>query len=369
MKTSTNNKWSAERANEWWAERDWVCGFNFLPSTAVNFLEMWMGSTFDHETIGRELKWASDLGFNSVRTNIQFLDWKNDRDGLIKRLDWFLASANQLGISTMPALFDDCGFGGLEPTYGIQPDPVANIHNSRAVASPGRATVMDRSQWSDLKRYVTDVITQFQDDPRILLWDLYNEPGNLSIFAADSSTTEYDQKLLTHSRDLMVECFGWAREIDPSQPLTVGAWRTRTESQDKVYNNDIDRLALEYSDVITFHAYCDLAHAQQYVGELTKMGRPVISTEWMARSIGSKIDDQLEFYHRNKIGCYNWGMVKGRSQTHLPWPHLPEESNQPWFHDVLWPDGTAYNQDEVQLVSKLARMNGREPKGVSECPA
>ena len=105
------SRWSEDQANTWWAKQPWVCGFNYLPSTAVNFLEMWHPDTFHRKIIARELEWASQIGFNAVRFNLQYLVWKNDREGLIDRLSWLIQTAGNFGISSVPCLFDDCGFG------------------------------------------------------------------------------------------------------------------------------------------------------------------------------------------------------------------------------------------------------------------
>ena len=166
----------------------------------------------------------------------------------------------------------------------------------------------------------------------------------------------------------MLAAFSWAREIAPSQPLTVAAWRTSPPGfAGPAYDNEIDRLALEYSDAITFHAYCDRAHAEQHVNLLAARGRPMLSTEWMAPPIDSKFADQLGLYHNRKVGCFSWGLVKGRSQTYLPWPQMLEAlhgdivDENAWFHDVLWPDGRAYDEAEVKLISALtASMTGVE---------
>lgn len=376
MHTTNKYKWSATKANDWWAARPWVCGFNFLPSTAVNFLEMWMADTFDRETIARELQWAADIGFNSVRTNLHYLVWKNDQEGLIERFEWFLETAAKAGLDTMPVLFDDCGFGGFEPVYGAQPEPAKNIHNGRAVANPGRAAVMDRTQWPDFKRYVQDVITRHKDDTRVLLWDLYNEPGNLMIFTELGAFAEFDHAMTEHSRDLMLATFEWTREINPAQPLTVAAWRTPPPGYDaRAYDNEIDRLAIELSDVITFHAYCNRNDAEVYIDQLSEIGRPMLTTEWMARTIDSKISDQLELYHDRKVGCFNWGLVQGRTQTHLPWPHTLEElhgeviDENAWFHDVLRPDGSPYDETETKLISGLTTPKSGTDLGGKQCRA
>ena len=47
--------WTPEEANGWYAEKGWVSGCNFIPSNAINQLEMWQEESFDPETIDREL--------------------------------------------------------------------------------------------------------------------------------------------------------------------------------------------------------------------------------------------------------------------------------------------------------------------------
>lgn len=364
--TAPETRWSAARANAWWDARPWVCGFNFLPSSAVNFLEMWMRDGFDRDTIARELGWAGEIGFNAVRVNPHFLVWKHDRDGLLERMAWFLETATAAGLDTVFVPFDDCEFGGAAPVYGPQPDPVPGLHNSRAVASPGRAAVMDRSQWPEFESYMRDLVSTFRADARILFWDLYNEPGNRMIFTREGYE-EYDPALLEHSRDLMRAAFTWARAEAPEQPLTVGAWMTPPIGSDATpFDNEIDRLALDLSDIVTFHAYCDRAHAARFIDHLAALGRPMLSTEWMARSVDSLIADQLPLYHDRNVGCFNWGLVQGRTQTHLPWPeelvlrHGRHPQAGVWFHDILRPDGTPYDPEETAMIGELTSGDDRQ---------
>lgn len=371
MTTAPHPRWSKDRANAWWQAQPWPVGCNFLPSSAVNFLEMWMAESFDRATIARELGWAAEMGLNSIRTNLHFLVWKHDRDGLMARFDWLLQTASELGLSVMPVLFDDCGFGGAEPAYGLQPDPVPGLHNSRAVASPGRAAVMDRALWPEFHAYLADVIGTHRTDPRILAWDLYNEPGNRMIFLPGGEYAEYNPALTAHSKALMESAFAWARAISPRQPLTVAAWRTpKPGCATPAFNDPIDRQALALSDVITFHAYCDLEHARRHVAQLQTQDRPMLVTEWMARTIGSRIQDQLPLYRAMGVGAYHWGLVKGRSQTDRPWPHQLEAQHGDvhapdlWFHDLLWPDGRAYDPLELATIGDtITQLPHAESKG------
>lgn len=352
-------RWTPRQALDWWAQTGWICGFNFLPSTAVNFLEMWHKDTFDRKTIERELGWAANLGFNALRVNLHYLVWKHDRDGLVDRLDWLMTTASDLGLLTVPCFFDDCGFGGSEPIYGPQPDPIPEVHNSRAVASPGRAALLDGSEWDGYEAYVRTIIRTFASDTRILFWDLYNEPGNRMVFGPDSSET-YSPDFSHQSLALMQDSFGWARSECPEQPLTVAAWVTPLPgSDDEPYQTEIDQAALSLSDIVTFHAYWDSANVQRFIAHLSQLGRPMLCTEWMARPVGSRIDDQLSVFRSGNVGCFQWGLVKGRTQTYLPWPadllvqHGGVADRSVWFHDLVDEHGNAYDPKETAYLQRV----------------
>ena len=354
-------RWSQEQANAWWNSQKWICGFNFLPSSAVNFLEMWHPETFDPTTIERELGWAAEIGFNALRINHHYLVWKHDRDGLLQRFDWVMGVADRLGLKTVPCLFDDCGFGGNEPVYGPQPKPIDGVHNSRAVASPGRALLAAEAEWDGLEAYVRDLISAFADDERILFWDLYNEPGNRMVFGSDSSRL-YQPDFTPYSLRLLQDSFRWARAEAPSQPITVAAWETPLPgSSAPPYQSQIDQTAISLSDLVTFHAYWDAPHVEEFINHLRSEGRPMLCTEWMARPIGSRIDDQLRLFKDENVGCFQWGLVQGRTQTHLPWPNDLVEAHggiadrSVWFHDLLHSDGRPYSPEEVATVGALMR--------------
>lgn len=353
------DRWSEAEAKRWWQELPWICGFNFLPSSAVNFVEMWHPDTFDAHGIERELGWAADIGFNAIRINLPFVGWVHDRDGLLDRLDRVIGIASARGIDTVPCLLDDCGFGGEEPVWGPQPEPLPGIHNSRAVASPGRGAVLDQGLRPQLKVYLQDIIGNFRSDPRILFWDLYNEPGNRMDFS-NIGYSHYDPELEDQALVLMEQCFDWARDVVPEAPLSVAAWTTPLPDDDAhPYQTEIDRSALLHSDIITFHAYWSKDRVEQFIDYLEVLDRPILCTEWMARSVDSRISDQLQLFNNRSVGCFQWGLVKGRSQTWLPWPddlvraHGGTVDPDIWFHDLLHEDGRPYDPSEVATIRSL----------------
>lgn len=322
------NRWTPEKANQWYARQPWLVGCNFIPSTAINQLDMWQAETFDPETIERELDWAARLRFNTLRVYLHDLLWEADAAGFKGRLNRFLDMTKARGIRPFFVFFDDCW--NASPQIGEQPDPIPGVHNSGWVQSPGRANVCDLATYPRLQRYVQDILETYRDDERVLMWDLYNEPNGS------------DQDMTT--LPLLHKVFEWAREINPSQPLTVGIWRG---------NETFNPIQLDNSDIITFHNYHDAENLAAQIAELKQLGRPLICTEWLRRP-DSLVQTCLPVFKREHVGCCNWGLVSGKTQTIYPWGSekgAPEPT--PWFHDLLHKDGTPYDADEVDLFRKL----------------
>jgi hypothetical protein len=354
-------RWTKKKAWQWYDRHPWLCGFNYLPRTAVNWTEMWQKETFDLQTIEQELAWAKEIGYNTLRTNLPFIVWQDDRDGLWQRLDYFLNVTRKNGLLPVICPLDDCGFSGDHPYLGPQKRPTPGVHNSQAAASPGRNIVMDKHQWPEIEAYISDIISAFRVDDRIFAWDLYNEPGNYTIFKADGEHI-FNTELEYYSHELMLNVFSWARDSDPVQPLTTGGWHVSPPWEDddeNTLNHFIDLKAFELSDIISFHAYCSPERLIHIIENLEPYERPILCTEWMARQAGSRIKDQLPIFHRENIGCYQWGFVNGKTQTHIPWPaylhQLPDysENSAEWFHDLLGPNGRPYSEDEVALINEL----------------
>ena len=325
------NRWSVEKAEAWYAEHDWLTGANFNPSTAINQLEMWQEDTFDPETIDRELGFAEGIGFNTMRVYLHSLAYEADPEGFKERIDTYLGLADRHGISTMFVIFDDVW--GKTPRIGEQPDPIPGTHNSGWVQDPGDPASREEENFPALETYVKDLLTTFADDDRILMWDLYNEPGNSG--------------KLTSSMPLLQNVFTWAREVNPSQPLTVGLWAWGFQ--------ELNTFQAQNSDILTYHQYEGPREHQLIINLLKTHGRPMICTEYMARTNNSRFWNILPLLKRENIGAINWGLVAGKSNTIYAWNTPIEDGREPdeWFHDIFRPDGTAYRQDEVNLIRRL----------------
>ena len=344
-------RWTEQQANAWYLQQPWLVGSNYVPKSAINQLEMWQEETFDPAGIDTELTWAEAMGMNTMRVFLHDLLWQQDAPGFRIRMDRFLRIAARHHIRPMFVLFDSVW--DPSPRPGPQHPPIPGIHNSGWVQSPGAAGLTDPKQYARLREYVKGVVGAFSKDERILAWDIWNEPGG-------DNTANYPQEprnkvaLVTA---LLPRAFEWAREADPRQPLTSGLWRTDYASPDPANLWALQQIQLSESDVISFHNYAWPEDFAREVSWLKKYNRPVICTEYMARSVGSTFDTILPIAKREHVGAINWGFVAGKTQTYLPWDSWsrgPYIHDQPiWHHDMLHSDGTPYRQTEVDLIRQL----------------
>lgn len=326
--------WTNQQAKEWYDQQPWLVGADFIPSTAVNQLEMWQAATFDTATISKELHWASGLGMNTMRVYLHHLAWLTDSTGFLDRMDRYLAIANKEGIRTIFVFFDDCW--NKDPKAGPQPSPRPGVHNSGWLQDPGDPYSNDTTLFPVLESYVKAVIGRFSKDQRVLLWDLYNEPGN-------SGKGERSMPLLTKT-------FGWARGAHPSQPVSAGLYDWNLTS--------LNQFIVANSDVITYHDYDEAPMHRHTVEVLQAFGKPLICTEYMARTRGSRFETILPILKEKKVGAINWGLVAGKTNTIYAWDTPMPDGKEPkiWFHDIFRKDGRPYDSIETKLIRNLTAI-------------
>ncbi len=325
----STKRWSEKKAWDWYNKQPWLCGFNYIPAYAINYTAMWDKTSFDPAAIDKELALAENTGMNVLRAVLQYIVYEDDPAYFLNTLDKFAALCDKHHIKFMPALFDDCVFGiNSDPHLGKQPDPLRGWYAWAWSPSPGHSMVTDTTTYPKLEAYVKAVIGRFKDDPRFLLWDLYNEPTNGGL----GSTTF----------PLLKKVVEAARSVNPSQPLSIDVWNN---------NLRLNEIVLAASDIITFHNYGTKEELTKEISELKKHNRPLINTEWMNRSRGSTIADNLEVFYKEKVGCMLWGLVNGKTQTDLPWGHRPgDPPPKVWQHDLYHGDFTPYDKSEIALL-------------------
>ena len=342
--------WPEDRANVWYAKQPWLVGCNFTPSTAINELEMWQADTFDPTTIDRELGWAEGLGMNTMRVFLHDLLWPQDAEGFKHRLDEFLKIADKHHIKIMFVLFDSVW--DPNPQLGKQRDPKPGVHNSGCVQAPGRKGLADKNEYSRLEVYVKGVVGAFANDPRVLCWDVWNEPDNMN---GSSYRAQEPLNKVALVNALLPQVFAWARAASPTQPLTSGIWLGDWSNDETL--NVTEKIQIAQSDVISFHNYGKPEDFKSRVSQLARYRRPLLCTEYMARGNGSTFEGTMPIAKAGKVAVYNWGLVAGKTQTNLPWDswQKPYVDREPaiWFHEIFYKDGKPYKAEEVEFIRKM----------------
>lgn len=329
--------WTVEKANDWYSKHQWMVGANFIPSTAINQLEMWQQDTFDPQTIDKELGYAEKIGLNTMRVFLHSVVYGEGPKSFKSRIDQYLTIANKHHIQTIFVFFDDCWNPGAKP--GKQPAPKLGIHNSGWLQDPGKRPT-DTKDYAALETYVKDILSSFSHDKRILLWDLYNEPGNKN---------KRDTSLV-----LLTKVFSWAREVNPDQPISAGLWAWDFEK--------LNTFQAMNSDILTYHDYePDTAHTR-VIQLLKTHGRPMICTEYMARSRRSTFQTILPLLKKEHVGAINWGLVSGKTNTKYAWDTPLTDGSEPklWFHDIFHQDGTPYMPEETEFIRKITEQQKTE---------
>jgi hypothetical protein len=350
-------RWTPEEAAAYWKQQPYAVGGNFLPSNAINQLEMFQAATYDPAEIDREFGWAQAAGMTTMRVFLHDLLWQQDSAGFTNRLDNFLSIAAKHNIKPVLVLFDSCW--DPAPALGPQHPPIPGVHHSGWVQSPGIA-LASPAQQPRLEAYVKGIVGHFASDRRILLWDVWNEPDNPG---GGGYKNNLPNKIALMDA-MLPKVFAWARSVGPVQPLSSGVWHhDGWDNQSKWTTTE--RTQLTESDIITFHDYSWPEVFERRIRELETFHRPILCTEYMARGAGSTFDGSLPIAAAHNVGAINWGLVQGRMQTYLPWDswQLPYVTREPviWFHDVFYPDGKPYRQAEIDLIHRISTEKNGKP--------
>jgi hypothetical protein len=343
-------RWSEQKANEWYGRQPWLVGSNYVPATAINELEMWQADTFDPKRIDAELGWAEGLGMNTMRVFLHDLLWQQDPEGFRQRIDTFLRIAAQHKIRPILVLFDSVW--DPNPKLGKQRAPRPGVHNSGWMQSPGAKALQDAAARPRLEAYVKGVVGAFARDERILAWDIWNEPDNEN----GGSYGQFEPKnKVALVLSLLPQAFAWAREAGAQQPLTSGVWKGDWSSPERM--GEMERMQIEQSDIVSFHNYDSPTELERRIKFLTRYKRPLVCTEYMARGNGSFFMGSLPVFKRYNVAAINWGLVQGKAQTHLPWDSWehPYTDREPtiWFHEVFRTDGAPYIPEEVEYIKRM----------------
>ena len=358
-------RWSKERIWEWYNNRPWMRGCNYMSASSANRVDTWQELGFEERMVEteRELALVRDTGFNTIRIIPEFVVWQKEHDGFMERFDRYLDLCWKYGISCMVVLANDCmppkterwklpDIGPQTYDWGYHGGKKHSQHGTHTGPAP-HYYLDDPETAAEYFEMVRELITKYKDDERICIWDLYNEPGNSQ---RDGLTMPNLKKI-----------FEIAREIDPIQPLTVAVWRLRGEMKTPL--SEVEQYALDNSDIISYHYYEGFLEHVKLIKRLKQEGRPIINTEWLGRCLHNNVFDVFPLFYLEKIGCYNWGFVAGKYQTYEPWEGTWDRYNSgeqrdvdftKWFHDLYRPNLRPYDPREIDLIKHLCQLADQE---------
>ena len=104
-------RWTQQEIWDWYTAREWISGFNFIPSGSMRG-SVYFFQSYNHEEaftdMAKEIALAASLNFDSVRVKLPFDVWQQEHDQFFKSMDRFLALLDSYNMTLMPILFGDC---------------------------------------------------------------------------------------------------------------------------------------------------------------------------------------------------------------------------------------------------------------------
>lgn len=355
-------QWTKEEARAWYEEQPWIRGYNGYPSNCVNRVAMWQ--SYKHDEVAKQLAYEFDLakrtGFNAVRAILQFEVWLCEHDAFMANLEEYFALADRYGLKVMLTIGNDCTVPkelytpvrlGEQPVDWGYHSGICRGPHAGGYTSDGYMLADEPEYLPKFYEMVDELATRYARDPRLQIWDVWNEIGN--------------GRRGTKSVPYMERCFEIIRAHDPIQPLTADVWSYDADTLAPA--DEAQARALALSDVITFHYYGDFGTMVRLVEKLkADHGRPLINNEWLNRIAHNNVEDIFPLFYLEHVGSYHWGLIQGYSQTYEPWGRYNEEIEDPDYygpndytlfqHDLYRFNGRPYIAREIRVIRQFCAL-------------
>ncbi|MCR4413859.1 MAG: cellulase family glycosylhydrolase, partial [Thermoguttaceae bacterium] len=185
----------------------WLRGFSMVPSWGARIEEAWW--SYHPDRMREEVALARQVHANCIRLWIEFTAWMADPDKVAASFLDAVRAIGDAGMKAMPCLFN-------------------RWHDDRYDYGGTYTETLFRN-WQPQLEYVRTLVAPLADDPRVLAWDLCNEPQ------AHDLTSEVNQRE-----------FAWLTAVAQAvraggakQPITIG---TMTGKNIEIYAPLVDVL-------------------------------------------------------------------------------------------------------------------------------
>ncbi len=264
------------------------------------------------------LRKASELGLNSVRS-------------------WIYGRTVEEQIDFIRHMVEDAS------RYGLTYSPVLSFYERYYRDK----SIPEEERLRRAEEYIRQVVGTFSRDKRIAMWDIWNEP----------STATNDETM--RQMDWLEKMVEWCRSENPVQPITSsiiwegGEYDTTTTHYKR--RMEIERMM----DIHNVHTYRFLEAEHTPPAEIIRRmkemdGRPLVSSECMARTVSGGLTRTLKLFAREHVNFYLWGMFITDSRNwSVQWGRTTYDPYEPIFHDLLYSDGTPYDYRELENLRKF----------------
>lgn len=261
----------------------WLRGFTVVPSWGARIEEAWW--KYDGARFREEVALATTVHANCIRLWIDFTAWMADPAQITEHFLDAVKGIDEHGMKTMPCLFNR--WHDVRWDYGGQ-------------------YIDDLSRdWGPKLDYVRTLVKPLAADPRILLWDLCNEPQ------AAGLNSDWEKREL----EWLTQVAAAVRQSGAQQPITIGTAAVAGASSIEVF--------APLCDVLCAHPYAHTAPDLKnliagYQAISRRLGKPLVANE----TIPGCLDDHrraevAKFYTRllseAGFGWMGWAMREGKA--------------------------------------------------------
>jgi hypothetical protein len=266
----------------------------------------------DQAIIERDLGYAQRLQLNSTRVWLSYRAYQQNPDAFIKAIQNYVRTAQRLGISTMPVLWNG---------NGLNPDTL-----KENVRPEGEA-------------YIKAVVEALKNEKGLLMWDIMNEPLWNDYY--NHAAEEEKPKRAAEIGEFVRHYIKYVKQLDPVNAVTVGY----------AFSKELEQSA-DLVDVLSFHDYLGtrqrVENSYQLAEEVSRKygNKPMLNSEMACIARANPYDMALEICSRHHMGWYVFElMIAGY------WGEV---------HGLVYPDGTI--RDPSIIAALLGFYRNRDLK-------
>ncbi len=281
----------------------WLRGFNVVPSWGARIEQAWW--EYDAQRFREEIGLARQVHANCIRLWIEFTAWMADPDKTTARFLDAVAAIDEAGMKTMPCLFN-------------------RWHNRDGWDYGGTYTEDLFRNWKPKLDYVRALVRPLAADPRVLVWDLCNEPQALD------STSPVNVKEIAWLTDVAAT----VRECGAKQPVTIGT----------MFGKNIDIYA-PLCDVLCAHPYAKTPAGldgaiRSYAALRHAHGKPMLVNECIPGCLDDAKRAALARYYVQAlsaagVGWMGWSLREGKAiatrRDRIDGNGIDGQGFHPWF--------------------------------------